>query len=67
MNEASSRSHAVMTITVVEERKSDKVDKLVKKTSKIHIVDLAGSERADMTGATGSRLREGAAINQVSS
>lgn len=27
-------------------------------------VDLAGSERADKTGATGARLKEGAAINK---
>jgi len=64
MNEASSRSHAVMTITVVEQTFNEKTNKLVKKTSKIHIVDLAGSERADSTGATGARLKEGASINQ---
>ena len=28
------------------------------------MVDLAGSERADSTGATGDRLKEGAAINK---
>jgi len=27
-------------------------------------VDLAGSERADSTGATGTRLKEGANINK---
>ena len=30
----------------------------------INLVDLAGSERAASTGATGDRLKEGAAINQ---
>ena len=34
------------------------------KVSKISLVDLAGSERADATGATGSRLKEGANINR---
>lgn len=33
------------------------------KTAMINLVDLAGSERADQTGATGDRLKEGAAIN----
>ncbi len=33
------------------------------KTACINLVDLAGSERADATGATGERLKEGAAIN----
>ena len=32
--------------------------------SKISLVDLAGSERASGTGATGDRLKEGAAINK---
>ena len=30
----------------------------------MNLVDLAGSERVDSTGATGDRLKEGAAINQ---
>lgn len=30
----------------------------------MNLVDLAGSERADATGATGCRLKEGAAINK---
>jgi hypothetical protein len=34
------------------------------KNFKISLIDLAGSERADSTGATGERLKEGAAINQ---
>lgn len=47
MNEASSRSHAVFTLTVVEERDSNISEQAIRKTSKINIVDLAGSERAD--------------------
>jgi len=33
------------------------------KVAIINLIDLAGSERADSTGATGDRLKEGAAIN----
>lgn len=32
--------------------------------SVLNLVDLAGSEKADQTGATGSRLKEGAFINK---
>lgn len=34
-------------------------------TAVINLIDLAGSERASGTGATGDRLKEGAAINLV--
>lgn len=64
MNDASSRSHAVFTLSVIEQRIDDRTNKMVKKTSKIHIVDLAGSERVETTGATGTRLKEGSMINQ---
>ncbi|KAK5669187.1 hypothetical protein QVD99_003597 [Batrachochytrium dendrobatidis] len=44
---------------------ADNVNQIgVKKRSKIHLIDLAGSERVDSTGATGTRLKEGASINQ---
>ncbi|KAG6971854.1 hypothetical protein JG687_00001800 [Phytophthora cactorum] len=39
--------------------------KVMDKVSRINLIDLAGSERAASTGATGSRLKEGAAINQT--
>ncbi|KAJ3172538.1 Kinesin-like protein kif3a [Geranomyces variabilis] len=73
MNEVSSRSHAVLTITIEERRKpeagmsteeAEMLAKHGKKRSKIHLIDLAGSERANATGATGDRLKEGSAINQ---
>ncbi|XP_013379849.1 kinesin-like protein KIF1C, partial [Lingula anatina] len=63
MNETSSRSHAVFTIVFTQKR-FDKTTKMTgEKVSKISLVDLAGSERADSTGATGTRLKEGANIN----
>ena len=63
MNAESSRSHAVFTIYVKSQHKND-TEGLTKKVSKFHLIDLAGSERADRTGASGTRLKEGAAINQ---
>ncbi|XP_021372883.1 kinesin-like protein unc-104 isoform X4 [Mizuhopecten yessoensis] len=64
MNETSSRSHAVFTI-IFTQRKKDAATKMTgEKVSKISLVDLAGSERADSTGATGTRLKEGANINK---
>ncbi|XP_013871888.1 kinesin family member 4 [Austrofundulus limnaeus] len=56
MNAASSRSHAIFTITLEQRRKSDKADCIV---SKLHLVDLAGSERQKKTKAEGDRLKEG--------
>lgn len=62
MNDTSSRSHAIFTITFV--KASYHNDLPSETTSKIHLVDLAGSERANATGATGTRLKEGAHINK---
>ncbi|CAG9762124.1 unnamed protein product [Ceutorhynchus assimilis] len=62
MNDVSSRSHAIFTITFVQASYCDGVPS--ETVSKIHLVDLAGSERADSTGATGQRLKEGAHINK---
>nr|XP_015206544.1 PREDICTED: chromosome-associated kinesin KIF4A [Lepisosteus oculatus] len=61
MNSASSRSHAIFTITVHQQKKSDKSDSI---TSKLHLVDLAGSERQKKTKAEGDRLKEGININR---
>lgn len=60
MNDTSSRSHAIFTITFVKASYLN----VSETTSKIHLVDLAGSERANSTGATGTRLKEGAHINK---
>jgi kinesin family protein 3/17 len=62
MNEHSSRSHSVFTITVESsEMKED--GKAHIKVGKLNIVDLAGSERQSKTGATGDRLKEASKIN----
>ncbi|KAJ2018975.1 hypothetical protein GGI14_001918 [Coemansia sp. S680] len=62
MNEASSRSHAVFTITLTMRTHSS--EGVSERVSRIRLVDLAGSERASSTLATGARLKEGAKINQ---
>lgn len=62
MNDTSSRSHAIFTITFVQAAFTNNIPS--ETVSKIHLVDLAGSERANSTGATGQRLKEGAHINK---
>ena len=64
MNETSSRSHAVFTLTLTQKRHDKETSMDTEKVSKISLVDLAGSERANSTGATGARLKEGAEINR---
>ncbi|KAJ8337923.1 hypothetical protein SKAU_G00368890 [Synaphobranchus kaupii] len=61
MNSASSRSHAIFTVTLEQHRSSDRSDNII---SKLHLVDLAGSERQKKTKAEGDRLREGISINR---
>ena len=64
MNATSSRAHTVVTITYTQlELNAKGPGKHSEKKAKINLVDLAGSERAESTGATGDRLKEGAAIN----
>ena len=64
MNETSSRSHAVFTLTLTQKRHDAETSMDSEKVSRISLVDLAGSERATSTGATGARLKEGAEINR---
>ncbi|KAF2088214.1 kinesin-domain-containing protein [Saccharata proteae CBS 121410] len=64
MNETSSRSHAVFTLTLTQKRHDSETSMDTEKVAKISLVDLAGSERATSTGATGARLKEGAEINR---
>lgn len=74
MNNQSSRSHAIFTITLEQTRKitpisvvEDTVDEDMGaeySCAKLHLVDLAGSERAKRTGSGGARLKEGIHINR---
>ncbi|GBP32381.1 Kinesin-like protein Klp98A [Eumeta japonica] len=64
MNDVSSRSHAIFTVTFVQAGYLRHNNMPCETVSKVHLVDLAGSERADATGATGQRLVEGAHINK---
>lgn len=64
MNETSSRSHAVFTLLLTQKRHDPTTNMTGEKVSRISLVDLAGSERANSTGATGTRLKEGALINK---
>ncbi|XP_067158841.1 kinesin-like protein KIFC3 isoform X2 [Apteryx mantelli] len=60
LNEHSSRSHALLIVTV---RGLDRSTGL-RTTGKLNLVDLAGSERVGRSGAEGSRLREAQYINK---
>eukprot|EP00808_Paulinella_micropora_P006597 g18962.t1 len=60
MNDQSSRSHAVFDLKLTQlDKKSGAM-----LTSSLFLVDLAGSERQSKTGATGSTLSQGIAINR---
>ncbi|KAI0087443.1 P-loop containing nucleoside triphosphate hydrolase protein [Irpex rosettiformis] len=60
LNRASSRSHAILTITVTI---SDPVENRTL-SGKLNLVDLAGSENNKMTGNDPSRMAESSAINK---
>lgn len=60
MNETSSRSHAVLQITI--ENKLNKSSEII--SGKFILVDLAGSERASNSNNSGIRQVEGANINK---
>ena len=62
-NQVSSRSHAVLQITVEQSEATAHVTGNVR-IGKLSMVDLAGSERASKTDNTGQRLKEGANINR---
>lgn len=74
MNNCSSRSHAIFTISIeqhiIEDLYKAEGEKLPQDgneefmVAKFHFVDLAGSERAKRTGATGNTLKEGISINK---
>ena len=60
MNEASSRSHSVFSITVALKNTST----LITKVGKLVLVDLAGSEMVKKTNAQGQQLEEAKTINK---
>lgn len=57
-NQTSSRSHALLTVTVMH------ATPLGTKMGRLYLTDLAGSERAKKTKNRGKRLQEGAHINR---
>jgi len=62
MNEHSSRSHAIFTVTIeCSEKGADGMQHV--RMGKLNLVDLAGSERQSKTGAIGVRLKEATKIN----
>jgi len=61
-NAASSRSHAVLEISVTR-REKHRYDAAFA-TGKLSLVDLAGAERASETNNRGAQLRDGANINK---
>ncbi|XP_016318750.1 LOW QUALITY PROTEIN: kinesin-like protein KIFC3 [Sinocyclocheilus anshuiensis] len=65
LNEHSSRSHALLIVTVAVSTLPGFNSSTGHRTSgKLNLVDLAGSERITKSGAEGSRLREAQCINK---
>lgn len=63
MNEVSSRSHCIFSITVhIKETTADGEELL--KVGKLNLVDLAGSENIGRSGAENKRAKEAGMINQ---
>ncbi|KAJ3213426.1 kinesin motor protein cin8 [Dinochytrium kinnereticum] len=63
MNETSSRSHSIFTVTLhIKEATADGEDLL--KVGKLNLVDLAGSENIGRSGAENRRAKEAGMINQ---
>ncbi|KAI8343428.1 P-loop containing nucleoside triphosphate hydrolase protein [Chlamydoabsidia padenii] len=69
MNASSSRSHAILSVTLKQQISelgtlNDEHEQSLKRlVSKFHFVDLAGSERLKRTNAFGDRQKEGISIN----
>ncbi|KAM0753247.1 kinesin-domain-containing protein [Meredithblackwellia eburnea MCA 4105] len=62
-NATSSRSHAVLSVTVTQKPKAGGLVDNTQSAS-LSVIDLAGSERASVTKNKGERLLEGANINR---
>jgi hypothetical protein len=68
-NAHSSRSHAIVTLTIVQRTRNTPknglpTSALQQKVGRVHLVDLAGSERVAFSGAQGTRLKEANNINR---
>ncbi|ODV89856.1 hypothetical protein CANCADRAFT_19537, partial [Tortispora caseinolytica NRRL Y-17796] len=63
MNDVSSRSHTIFTVTVVLKDPINTSEESVR-VGKLNIVDLAGSENIKSSGAENKRAREAGMINQ---
>lgn len=61
LNEVSSRSHSILSITIETQDLRDPVGITV---SKLQLVDLAGSEKQSLTGTTGQHAKESIDINK---
>jgi kinesin family protein 18/19 len=62
-NAESSRSHAVLQITVEQQARTAAIE-TERRVAKLCMIDLAGSERAAATANRGQLMREGANINR---
>ncbi|XP_029432686.1 kinesin-like protein KIF19 isoform X2 [Rhinatrema bivittatum] len=62
-NKASSRSHAVLQVTVKQKSRVKDITEEVR-VGRLFMIDLAGSERASQTQNRGKRMKEGAHINR---
>ncbi|PIN00348.1 Kinesin-like protein [Handroanthus impetiginosus] len=62
VNETSSRSHAVLEISVTRKQQEKYPNQVIR--GRLALVDLAGSERATETNSGGQKLRDGANINR---
>lgn len=63
VNEYSSRSHTIFTISIKQKEKSA-LGHVIERHSSIKLIDLAGSERAKAAKTSGDRLKEGSNINK---
>ena len=61
MNEASSRSHAIFQLRIIQSEMTDIGP--TQRRSNVYLADLAGSERLKLSNAEGERLKEAAQIN----
>ncbi|KAM4697773.1 kinesin-like protein KIF19 [Rhinophrynus dorsalis] len=62
-NKTSSRSHAVLQVTVKQKNRVKDVSEELR-VGRLFMIDLAGSERASQTKNRGKRMKEGAHINR---